>query len=67
VRATILVCLLAAFAPEQAEAAVDAFRSDGVPASAIGVVESGTGVHDTNDEALAWPERDEALRVLEQQ
>ncbi|NDL59120.1 AIR synthase-related protein [Phytoactinopolyspora mesophila] len=60
-------CLLATFAPEQAEAAVDAFRSNDVPAAAIGVVESGAGVHDIDDDAVPWPERDEALRVMGQQ
>jgi hydrogenase expression/formation protein HypE len=56
--------LLAAFPAETAEGAVVAFARRGHSAAAIGRVESGVGVHDTEGLPLPWPERDEVARLL---
>ena len=56
-------CLLATFAAERAEAAVEALRADGHPAVRLGMVESGAGVL-VDDRALPTPPRDEVARLL---
>lgn len=58
-------CLLATFPPERAGTVVDTLRSTDVAVAVIGIVEPGSGVQDTNGGALPWPDRDEAVRVLE--
>ena len=56
--------LLAAFPAPAAEEARAALARAGSPAAAIGVVEPGSGVVDTDGRAVVWPERDEVARVL---
>jgi hydrogenase expression/formation protein HypE len=56
--------LLAAFAGEAAQAALGAFADHGHPAAAIGRAEPGSGLHDEEGVAVAWPERDEVDRLL---
>jgi len=56
--------LLAAFDPHEAETAVEALRAGGAEVAAIGRAEAGSGVHDTDDEAIPWPSRDEVSRIL---
>ena len=56
-------CLLAAYPPNRAESALRAFLAGGHPAAIIGAAESGSGVHDTESQAIPWPERDEVARL----
>ncbi len=58
-------CLLATFPQPVAEVAVAALvkRFD---ATVLGHVESGRGVYDETGNEIAWPERDEVARILEQ-
>ena len=56
--------LLAAFPPDRAEPALDAFLAEGHPAAVIGAAEPGSGVHDAEGRVLAWPQTDEVARVL---
>jgi hydrogenase maturation factor len=56
--------LLAAFHPREAEAAIEALRAGGAAVAAIGRAEPGSGVRDTDDEAIPWPSRDEVSRLL---
>ncbi|HEX9312910.1 MAG TPA: AIR synthase-related protein [Actinomycetota bacterium] len=56
--------LLAAFPPDRAEPALDAFLAEGHPAAVIGTAEPGSGVHDAEGRVLAWPQTDEVVRVL---
>jgi hydrogenase maturation factor len=53
--------LLATFPPATVEAALAALGGRG---AVIGVVEPGSGVHDTAGTPLPWPDRDEVARVL---
>jgi hydrogenase maturation factor len=57
--------LLAAFSATRAAAALAAFRDRGWPAAALAVAVDGTGVWDTESEAIPYPARDEVARVLE--
>lgn len=56
--------LLAAFRAEIAQEALAALADHGYPAAAIATAESGSGVHDTDDHSIPWPERDEVDRLL---
>ncbi|AYY14252.1 hypothetical protein EF847_17670 [Actinobacteria bacterium YIM 96077] len=56
--------LLATFPASLAADAVGELRSAGHLATALGEVDTGTGVHDTDGGAIGWPERDEVARVL---
>jgi hydrogenase expression/formation protein HypE len=56
--------LLAVFPAQATEAALAAFADHGHRATAIGIAESGSGVHDTDDHAIPWPDRDEVDRLL---
>jgi len=55
--------LLAAFPPGLAEEALSALAAHW-HAAAIGAAEPGSGLRDTGDRAIPWPERDEVARVL---
>ncbi|HXF71026.1 MAG TPA: AIR synthase-related protein [Actinomycetota bacterium] len=57
--------LLAAFPPEQAEAAVRALADRGHRVAVVGRAEPGSGVVGTDGEPIGWPDRDEVARVLE--
>jgi hydrogenase maturation factor len=56
--------LLAVFPPEIAVAACAAIAEDGYAVAVIGIVESGTGVYDTDGRTIPWPDRDEVNRLL---
>ena len=56
--------LLAVFPAEIAKEALAALVNHGHPAAAIGTAESGSGLHDTDDRSIPWPERDEVDRLL---
>ncbi|MGZ4359286.1 MAG: AIR synthase related protein [Gaiellaceae bacterium] len=56
--------LLAAFPAGDGEKARAALTDAGYPAAAIGVAESGAGVHDTEGEPIPWPRQDEVDRLL---
>lgn len=56
--------VLATFAPDETEGAVDDLRGRGHAVSRIGAVERGEGVLDEEGRAIPWPERDEVARVL---
>jgi len=56
--------LLATFDPVTADHAVATLTAQGHPATAIGRVETGTGVRDAYGRLLRWPERDEVARAL---
>jgi hydrogenase expression/formation protein HypE len=56
--------LLAVFPTETAQAALAAIADDGYPVAAIGIVEPGAGVHDSDEHAILWPDRDEVDRLL---
>jgi hydrogenase maturation factor len=58
--------LLAVFPPDGAERALAAFAEQGHQAAAIGAVEAGNGVQDTEGRAIPWPERDDVARMLAQ-
>jgi hydrogenase maturation factor len=55
--------LLAAFRPEQAEAAVTALTNAGHSAATIGNAVEGTGVVDLDGRTIPWPPRDEVARL----
>lgn len=55
--------LLAGFEPTAASGAVEALAARGHAAAAIGVAETGSGVRDTDDRPIRWPERDEVARL----
>lgn len=57
--------LLAAFGPAEADGAVEALRTRGHPAAVIGGAEDGSGVRGLDGQPLAWPERDEVARILD--
>lgn len=57
-------CLLAAFPPDRVAGALAALSALGRPAAAMGVIETGTGVHDLDGAPVEWPGRDEVARVL---
>ncbi len=56
--------LLAAFPPRAADVALPMMHDRGYPVAAIGIAESGSGVHDSDHRSIPWPERDEVARVL---
>jgi hydrogenase maturation factor len=56
--------LLAAFPSNRADAALSAFSTQGHPAAAIGIAESGSGVRDRESHPLPWPDGDEVARLL---
>jgi hydrogenase maturation factor len=56
--------LLAVFPPDRVDAAIHALSAPGRPAVAIGAIEAGAGVHDTDGVAIEWPDHDEVTRVL---
>jgi hydrogenase expression/formation protein HypE len=56
--------LLATFAEDALEGALDALAGAGLPGTVIGRVEAGQGVVDRDGAPVAWPERDEVPRVL---
>lgn len=56
--------VLATFAPEHADAAVDELGARGHPAARIGTIEGGEGVRGLDGEPIPWPARDEVARVL---
>jgi hydrogenase maturation factor len=58
-------CLLATFPPPIADVAV-ARLAERFDATALGRVETGRGVWDETGSEIAWPERDEVARILEQ-
>ena len=55
--------LLAAFSPGLAGEALSALAAHW-HAAAIGAAEPGSGLRDTGDHAIPWPERDEVARIL---
>jgi hydrogenase expression/formation protein HypE len=55
--------LLAAFAGDDAEAAVAGLAAAGFAAAELGRAEPGAGVVDAGGVAIAWPERDEVARL----
>ena len=55
--------LLATFPPERADAALAALDGAGCPAAVIGRVEPGAGLCDAQEHEIAWPERDELVRL----
>jgi hydrogenase expression/formation protein HypE len=57
--------LLATFPSAIADGVLEALRAGGLEAAVIASVESGSGVEDTDGEAILWPGRDELSRVLE--
>jgi hydrogenase maturation factor len=57
-------CLLATFPPDQVADALEELSALAQPAAVIGVIESGSGVHDYDGGSIPWPDRDEAARVL---
>jgi hydrogenase expression/formation protein HypE len=56
--------LLAAFPPDCVDAAIQALSAPGRPAIAIGAIEAGAGVHDTDGVPIEWPDHDEVARIL---
>lgn len=56
--------LLAVFPDDAAAPALAAFADSGHSAAAIGSTEPGSGVRDTDDGAIPWPNRDEVDRLL---
>jgi hydrogenase expression/formation protein HypE len=56
--------LLAVFPPEAAATALPAFADQGHRVAIIGTTEPGSGVIDTDGDAIPWPERDEVARLL---
>jgi hydrogenase expression/formation protein HypE len=57
-------CLLAAFPPDRAQPAIQAFVVRGHQAAIVGAAEPGSGVHDAEGQPIRWPERDEVARLL---
>jgi hydrogenase maturation factor len=58
-------CLLATFPQPVADVAV-ARLTERFDATVLGRVETGHGVYDETNREIAWPERDEVARILEQ-
>jgi len=58
-------CLLATFPQPVADFAI-ARLSERFDGTALGHVETGHGVYDETNREIAWPERDEVARILEQ-
>ncbi len=58
-------CLLATFPQPVADVAVAAL-AEHFDATVLGHVETGRGVRDETGNEIAWPERDEVARILEQ-
>lgn len=56
--------LLAAFAAADADAAVEALALQGHTVAVIGRAEVGSGVRDSDDRPILWPDRDEVARLL---
>lgn len=56
--------LLASFPADRARAAVQALAHHGFVVSEIGHAEEGSGVWDSEDRRVPWPERDEVARLL---
>ena len=58
-------CLLATFPQPVADVAV-ARLAERFDTTVLGRLETGRGVHDETGSEIAWPERDEVARILEQ-
>ena len=58
-------CLLATFPQPVADVAV-ARLAERFDATTLGRLDSGRGVYDESGTQIAWPERDEVARILEQ-
>jgi hydrogenase maturation factor len=56
--------LLAAFPAHAVPSALAEFAARGYAAAAIGIAETGSGVHDLQGRAIPWPDRDEVDRLL---
>ncbi len=60
--------ILAAFRPDEAHRAIHGLRAKGFDVASIALAEEGpAGVVDTAGAPLAWPDRDELSRLLDQQ
>jgi hydrogenase maturation factor len=57
-------CLLAAFPPDRAQQALEAFVARGYQVAIIGTADLGSGVSDAVGRPIPWPERDEVARLL---
>lgn len=57
-------CLLAAFAPDRVDRAVDELRADGQPVAVIGRAAAGGPGVTVDGRPLPWPDRDELARRL---
>jgi hydrogenase expression/formation protein HypE len=60
-------CLLAAFPANRARAVLRSLAQHGHAAAQIGTAETGSGVCDADGRPLAWPARDEVVRLLSRQ
>lgn len=56
--------LLAAFGPADADSAVEALALEGHAVAVIGKAEAGSGVRDSDDRLIPWPDRDEVARLI---